>query len=108
MNLINSKVVLTINLEGSHKPWFVKNEDGKVHRVYNPELNRNSECVQRVNLSEDFVNHAISFAGRVSARMTFAFNNWKKMSQKERLECNLGELSIALGGNSFSYEIISE
>lgn len=109
MNIKNSKVVLTINLEGRHKPRFVaieKNGVKKLKRVFDESLT--TDCVQRIHLNEEFVNHVISFEGRESARMTFAYNNWKKMSQVQRLEANLGELCLALRGKSFTYEIISE
>jgi hypothetical protein len=111
MNLKNAQILLTINLEGGHKPRFVKGMKKGVEkdiRVFDPELNRGSDCHQIIHLSEQFVNHAISLAGRVSARMTFAYNNWKKMTTIERLECNLAELSIALGGHTFVYEVIPD
>lgn len=109
MNIRNSKVVLTINLEGRHKPRFVaieKNGVKKLKRVFDESLT--TDCVQRIHLNEEFVNHAISFEGRESARMTFAYANWKKMSQTQRLEANLGEFCLSLRGKSFTYEIITE
>lgn len=110
MNIKNSKVVLTINLEGCHKPRFVeieKNGVRKLKRVCDPE-NPTVDCIQRINLNEEFVNHAISFEGKNSAKMTFAYSNWKKMTPIQRLEANLGELCLALRGKSFTYEILPE
>jgi hypothetical protein len=109
MNYKNAQVLLTINLEAAHKPRFVKGTVKgveKLVRVFDPEFEPNADCYQIMLLSEEFVNNAISFEGRVAAKLSFAFNNWKKMTPKDRLEYSIGELVNAMQGHSFVYEVI--
>jgi hypothetical protein len=109
MSLKNSQVHLTIRLEGAHKPWFVfSKRKNKLFRVFNPDLNPGRECHQVIHLREEFVNHAISLEGRVSSSIRYAHDNWKKISEVDRLEACLSELASALGAKSFSYKVIKD
>ena len=106
MNLQNANVLLTMKVEGAHKPWFVFSErKQKYFRVFNPDINPGHDCQRVINLNEAFVNHSISDKeGRIGSHMRYAHDNWRKLTQSQRLEAHLADLAIALVASTFTYK----
>lgn len=109
MNLRNSKVVLTIKLEGRIAVRSDNSSSRKLQRLvmshgikstndYNPP--KFHECVKRMILNEDQVNFMISDKGSIYKDRS----RWKGLNQKLRLECHLRQITE---GSEFSYEVIN-
>ncbi len=111
MEIRNSKIVLTINLEGCHKPRFVENKkSGKIIRIFT-EKGSKSLCKKVVNLSEEFTNYSISNDGYPSKDKNMNSKRWRKMSNKQKLEYHLKEIvkheNVVPTPENYSYEILS-
>jgi len=98
----NAEVLLTINLEGAHKPWFVKDRNtGKPVRIFNPDVNHNSECVRVLHLKNAFVLNAIEDRPESISKY-----QWAKMSNEDRVRVHLYHLCLSLDGRTFNYKVV--
>jgi hypothetical protein len=66
-----------------------------------------SECTMTVNLSESFVNNAISDDARPDREESFrAFSMWRKFTEVERLHWHIAKYVMDCGSSDFKYQII--
>jgi len=118
MSLKNSSVILTYNVGGMQTSYgrydyrerttsgSILEEDQRFIIKKEPEY---SDCYKRINLSEAFVNHAISDEGRPERHGNYkAYTFWRKMSQTQRLAFHIDRYVKSMGGSNYTYDILEE
>ena len=96
------KILLTINLEGGLTQVSKVVKDKKTNRKSRKNFKISSIAKQKINLSEIFIENAMSLEGRPGVRQNFnVYANWKKMKPKERLEYHLKSLVSSISGVSY-------
>ena len=91
------KILLTINLEGGLTQVSKIIKDKETGKKVRKNFKIPGEAKQRIILNEQFINYASSLESRPAPKANLnAYSNWKRMSEKDRLEFNVRELVIAL------------
>ena len=94
------KILLTINLEGGLTQVSKIIKDKFTGKKVRKNFKIPGEAKQRMILNEQFVDYASSLDSRPSPRTNLnIYSNWKRMSEKDRLEFNIRELVIAISHN---------
>jgi hypothetical protein len=79
-------------------------EDQRLFVINRPQY---SDCYKRVQLTEFFVNHAISDDARPDKNDNFkAFTFWRKMTDEQRLEFGIAKYVADMGGVGYNFQIL--
>ena len=116
MNLLNAQVTLTYELRGVQLQLGVYLFREKVQGKILPKTSQfrtisfptYSDCRQTVQLSEKFVNHAISEDSRPNRNHhPKAYTFWKRMDPSQRLGFHIKTYVDSMGGEDYSYDILT-
>ena len=115
MGLFNANVTVTIpqpgilTSSGSYE-YKEKTTSGSIlpveQRLFIFKKPTYSNCFRKTELSEAFVNHAISDHGRPAISDGYkAHTFWKKMTQLERLHFHIAKYASDFGSSNYSFKI---
>jgi len=113
--LKNATVALTYYIKGAitnlgKYDYKERSTSGSIleeyRRLFTSKYPAYSKCYKKVNLSEAFVNHALSKEGRPKRGDSFhAYTFWRCMTPVEKLHWHIAKFTGDMGSSDYSYQI---